>query len=179
MMTRRIQAILIFGLTAFLSLSVGSFAAGEGQTVTARTSMTPATGEIDPVLLALRQRRLALDAREEALELQALELKAVKQQIELRIDVLRTLAETVKTLLVEQDAAETVRFKRLARTYEAMRPEEAAKLFDQLDTATRIAIARQMRQAKLGPVLARMVLENATRLTNAMSEIRANPDQGS
>jgi len=169
---------------AFILLSSGIFPSVAAQdTVAPPVPFRLGVEADDPVLSALRQRRLALDSREADLELRALELKAVERRIEARITILGQLAKQAKSALAKQTAAEQRRLKGLARSYEAMRPAEAAGLLDQLEPELRVAIASYMRQAKLGPVLARMIQENARQITIGIAgnqaQIRTYPGKGS
>ena len=177
---------IALGLAVSMALSSGLFglaglalAGADGEPLPKVAPAFDQEVSVDPVLGALRQRRLELDVREAALDLRVLELKAIEERIEERIVVLGDLAEDVKGLLVERDAEEATRLKRLARAYEAMRPDEAAGLFDNMNWPLRTAIAQQMRQVKLGPVLARMTPENAKQLTHAMMGSKATSEQGS
>jgi flagellar motility protein MotE (MotC chaperone) len=63
----------------------------------------------------------------------------------------------------------------LARIYQAMRPAEAAAVFEQLDMDVQMKVAQRMRERSTGLIMARMTPRAAAALTMALARKRANP----
>jgi flagellar motility protein MotE (MotC chaperone) len=127
------------------------------------------------LLERLQQRRQELEARARDLELRENLIKEAEQRLEQRINELRVL-ENPSTA---ENPADNPKMKNLVVMYEGMKPKEAARIFEKLDTVVLVGIARAMKPAKLSEVLAVMNPEGAQKLTvelaRGMSPDRAMP----
>jgi flagellar motility protein MotE (MotC chaperone) len=65
----------------------------------------------------------------------------------------------------EKSEADAARFKGLVTTYEAMKPKDAAKVFDRLEMPVLYEIASQIAPRKMSDILGQMTPEAAERLT--------------
>jgi flagellar motility protein MotE (MotC chaperone) len=101
-------------------------------------------------------------------------LKAAEKRIEERIGELKQLEASVGTAQQRQDDADQAKMKNLVTMYEAMKPKDAARIFDKLDMTILVDVAHAMKPAKLADVLAAMDADAAQRLTVALAN-RANP----
>jgi flagellar motility protein MotE (MotC chaperone) len=63
------------------------------------------------------------------------------------------------------------RFTELARIYQAMRPNRAAVVFEQLELDVQVGVARRMRERSTGLILASMSPQRAATLTMAMARL--------
>jgi flagellar motility protein MotE (MotC chaperone) len=63
------------------------------------------------------------------------------------------------------------RFSELARIYQAMRPNRAAVVFEQLGLDVQVEVARRMRERSTGLILASMAPPKAATLTMAMARL--------
>ena len=59
--------------------------------------------------------------------------------------------------------------------YEAMKPKDAAKIFDQLSTDVLLKVARAMNPRKMSPVMAAMSPTRAQELTVLLAQQEAEP----
>lgn len=67
-------------------------------------------------------------------------------------------------------------YDQLARIYQAMKPKQAAPVFEQLSLEVQIAVARRMRERATALLLAQMQPANAARLSMALAGRRAAGD---
>jgi len=65
-------------------------------------------------------------------------------------------------------------FDELARIYQAMRPAEAAAVFEQLEMDVQMKVAQRMRERSTGLIMARMTPRAAAALTMALARKKAN-----
>jgi flagellar motility protein MotE (MotC chaperone) len=61
----------------------------------------------------------------------------------------------------------------LVKTYETMKPKDAARIFDTLEMEVLIEVAQRMKEAKLAPVLAAMDPAKAQSVTVELAARRA------
>ena len=64
-----------------------------------------------------------------------------------------------------KEAAELARMKAVVTMYETMKPKEAAKIFDRLDSKVLFDVASQIKPQLMAAILAQMSAEAAERLT--------------
>lgn len=122
------------------------------------------------LLQSLKNRRDMLDERQRKIELQAKLLEATEQQLDRKIARLKALEAMIKDKLGEANEQETGRFTSLVKTYESMKPKEAALILSVLDLTIMEKIARSMSTKKLAPVLAKMDLKAARALTIRLAQ---------
>jgi flagellar motility protein MotE (MotC chaperone) len=131
------------------------------------------------LLERLQQRREQLDQQGRELDMRENLLKAAEKRIEERIGELKQLEASVGTAQQRQDDAEQSRMKSLVIMYEAMKPKDAARIFDKLDMAILVDVANAMKPQKLADVIAAMDSDAAQRLTVALANRgAAKPAQG-
>ena len=66
----------------------------------------------------------------------------------------------------------------LVKIYEAMKPKDAARIFEQLDIDTILLVAERMKERRLAPVMAQMNPEKAKDITIKLSKLRELPLPG-
>jgi flagellar motility protein MotE (MotC chaperone) len=154
--------------------------AGQRQAA-APASPTPLTGQPPAIsaseraiLERLQDRRQELDTRQRELEMRESLLRATERRLEQRANELRELEGRIVGLEQRRDEAEQARFRGVVSMYEAMRPKDAARIFDTLDLPVLLEVARAMRPPKLADVLAQMQPDPAKRLT---TELARRPNQ--
>ena len=106
--------------------------------------------------------RKELDARTRDLELRENLIKEAEQRLEQRMNELRALENPAAAAENQPDSP---KMKNLVIMYEGMKPKEAARIFEKLDGAVLVNIARAMKPVKLAEVLAVMNPDAAQRLT--------------
>lgn len=124
--------------------------------------------EVD-VLTSLTKRRKELDAREQQIAMRENVIAAAEQRVENRITQLQALQVEVQKLLGQRDAEEQKQIDSLVKTYSAMKPKDAARIFNTLDEEVLLAVAQKMKSDVLAPVLAGMESEKAQKLTIALA----------
>jgi flagellar motility protein MotE (MotC chaperone) len=125
--------------------------------------------EVD-VLTSLTRRRKELDAREQKLAMRENVITAAEQRVDNKITQLQALQAAIQKLLGQRDAEEQKQIASLVKTYSAMKPKDAARIFDTLDEDVRITVAQQMKPDVLAPVLAAMQAEQAQKLTLKLAD---------
>jgi len=109
-----------------------------------------------------RQRNKDLEMRERLLE-------NAERKIESRINDLRALEEKAEAAAAKRDEAENGSLRSLVTMYEAMKPKDAARVFDRLPHDVLVPVVIQMNPRKMAEVLAMMSPEAAERLTVALA----------
>ncbi len=127
------------------------------------------------LLQELAERRNVLDARERQLEEREALLKAAEQRLVEKQTELNATKGELKALLKEQDAQEKAKVKQLVAIYENMKPQDAAKIFDDLEMAVLLQVIENMKERKVAPVIASMSTEKARELTKELADQRKLP----
>lgn len=117
------------------------------------------------VMGSFAKRRTELDARESDLNTQANMLAAAEARVDAKIAQLKTLQDQIAKLLVQRDAEQDKQVASLVKTYSAMKPKDAARIFDNLSDDVLVPVAQQMKSDVLAPVLAGMNPDAAQKLT--------------
>lgn len=139
------------------------------------------TSELD-LLQALRQRREQLAQREEEMNQRERMLKALEQRVEGKVTELNTIKaeiESARQDMLEQvkamNATQDERIRTLVSVYEKMKPQEAARILDNLDLNILLDVVKGMKDAKLAPILAAMDPARATEVTTKLGQRLAVP----
>jgi flagellar motility protein MotE (MotC chaperone) len=128
------------------------------------------------ILERLQSRRQELDARAREMDIRESLLKAAEKRVESRVEELKGVESQISTATEQKSEAETARFKGIITMYEAMKPKDAAKVFDRLEMPVLFQIASQIAPRKMSDILGLMSPEAAERLTVEMAR-RASPDK--
>lgn len=142
---------------------------------TEESGPSDSAAEVD-VLQALSKRRTALDAREADIEMRAQVLAAAEARVDGKIAMLKQLQDQINGLLVQRDAEQQKQVASLVKTYSAMKPKDAARIFNNLPDEVLVPVAQQMKSDVLAPVLAGMTADNAQRLTQKLADRLKLPD---
>lgn len=122
------------------------------------------SSEVD-LLANLSKRRNELDAREVELTMRENLIAAAEKRVDGKIAALKELQDQIQKLVGARDAEEQKQITALVKTYSAMKPADAARIFDGLSDEILVPVASQMKPDVLAPVLAKMQPETAQRLT--------------
>jgi flagellar motility protein MotE (MotC chaperone) len=126
--------------------------------------------ESEAALLArLAERRTELDKREADIAMRTALLEAAEKRLDERTKELAALEAQVAALVDEKQAAEEAGFRAVVTMYESMKPKDAAKIFDTLNTTVLVKVVRAMSPRKMSPILAAMSPEPAQKLTIALA----------
>lgn len=122
------------------------------------------------VLARLGERREELDARENALDDRVKMVDAAEARIDGKIATLQELSDKIKTLMGQRDQAEQAQINSLVKTYSAMKPRDAARIFNTLSDDVLLPVAAAMKSDALAPVLAAMDSQAAQALTVKLAQ---------
>lgn len=117
------------------------------------------------ILERLQERRRELDARARELDIRESMVKAAEQRIEAKLAELKAAEARLTTDTQQQNDAEAARLKGLVTMYEAMKPRDAAKIFNRLDLGVLIEVASHISPRQMAEILAQMSPDVADRLT--------------
>jgi flagellar motility protein MotE (MotC chaperone) len=128
------------------------------------------------ILQRLQQRRKQLDKRNRDLDMRESLLKAAEKRVEARVNELKELESKVKAASGTREKTQKQHFASLVAMYEAMRPKEAARIFDRLDINILVEVATGMKARSMSAILAQMTPEAAERLTVELANRAAAND---
>ena len=136
----------------------------------------PPVGDAERALLQdLRSRKLELDARDRATSEREAVLSAAEHKLSERVDQLAALQTRLEGLDAERKAHDEANWSGLVRTYEAMKPRDAAAIFNDLDLAVLLPVLDRMKEGKAALVLAAMQPERARLVTAKLAQQRSQP----
>ena len=124
------------------------------------------------LLQDLRARRTGLDAREAELKEREAVLGAAEKRLAARVDELGALQARLEALDGTRRERDEANWRSLVKTYEAMRPRDAASIFNELDQPVLIQVLDRMKEAKAAPVLAAMQPDRARTATTELAKWR-------
>jgi flagellar motility protein MotE (MotC chaperone) len=124
------------------------------------------------ILQELASRRGTLDRQAQEVAQREALLQAAERRIDAKLQELRQLQTSVEGVLRRSNEEETQRLRSLVRMFEAMRPPEAARIFEQMELSVLVEIVERMREAKAAPVLAQMSPVRARQLTGELARRR-------
>ncbi|MEG1028655.1 MAG: hypothetical protein RSE34_01075, partial [Brevundimonas sp.] len=146
---------LFQGATAWAQEAVTAETPGEGGGA-AKAAPVPAVCALTPEQLAqqagispaelriiqsLSKRRDALDARDADFATTLPLMVAAEQKLDAKLQALEALKGEIATLVGQVDEKEKAETDRLVAVYSAMRPKEAAAVFNTLDDSVRLPVA--------------------------------------
>ena len=136
----------------------------------------PPVGDAERALLQdLRSRKLEIDARDRATSEREAVLSAAEHKLSERIDQLATLQTRLEALDTERKRHDEANWAGLVHTYEAMKPRDAASIFNDLDLAVLLPVLDRMKEGKAALVLAAMQPERARLVTTKLAQQRSQP----
>ena len=128
------------------------------------------------VLTGLSRRRAELDARETEAKLQGDILAATEKRVDAKIAQLKALEDRIAGLLKGRDEAQAAQVAALVKTYTAMKPVDAARIFDALPDSVVVPVAQAMKADVMALVLAKMSSDKAKDLTIKLANRLALPE---
>lgn len=120
----------------------------------------------------LRARREELDARAGRLDQREAMLAAAERRLIERVQQLTALQTKLEQLEKDRQDRQDANWRGLVRTYEDMRPRDAAVIFNDLDSAILVQVLDRMKDAKAAPILAAMTPERARAITSQLAQLR-------
>jgi flagellar motility protein MotE (MotC chaperone) len=126
------------------------------------------------LLERLGERRDEMDARLKEIELREKLLESVEKKIEGRAGDLKQLEDKANEGASQKDKTEAQGLKNLVIMYEAMKPKDAARIFDRLSLDVLVPVVQQINPRKMSEVLSSMSPEAAEKLTVALANRARN-----
>lgn len=146
------------GLGAAVALDAPAPAA-EG--AVAEPSAFPAVGDTAPrsakaadILLRLTEREQAVAAREASLEARERRLAEAEIRLAGQLDALRAAEEELAATIARADRAAEDDLQRLVQVYENMKPEDAARIFAEMEVRFAAGFLALLRPEVAAPILA-------------------------
>lgn len=127
------------------------------------------------VLRSLQARREALDAREGEIGTREAAAAAAETRLDEQIAELKAVETNIQSLLAKMDAKADERMGALVKSYEAMKPKDAARIFNGMEDALLTDIAKSMKPATLAAVMSLMEPKRAEKLTRMLADLAKPP----
>ena len=127
------------------------------------------------VLRSLADRRQALDEREAGIETREQTAAAAETRLQDQIGQLKSLEGDMQKLLASMEAKKDERMSALIKTFEAMKPKDAATIFNGMDEKVLIDLAKSMKPATLAVIMQAMDAKRAQQLTKMLADLAQLP----
>lgn len=131
--------------------------------------------ELADVALELQQRREQLLELEARLAIREAGLRAAEADLAAQLDRLEALRGELQELVGMANGEEEARQRQLVKVYESMRAKSAAQIFDRLDLAVLLPVAKRMKEAKMAAILAAMDPGRARTVTTELAREQSLP----
>jgi flagellar motility protein MotE (MotC chaperone) len=141
----------------------------------------PPVSESEKALLQeLRQRRKELDATADAITARESVLTAAEQKITARVTEMQTLQRKLEGLTTAQKQKEDAGWQGIVKMYEAMKPKDAANIFNEMAMPVLVQVMDRMKDSKAAAVMAAMNPDKARDVTSDLAQLRTgqNPMAG-
>jgi flagellar motility protein MotE (MotC chaperone) len=138
--------------------------------------VAPTSASERAVLERLQERRGAIDDRSRELDMRESLLQAAERKVDGRINEMKDIEGRIDAGAKAEQAEADKQVRTVVVMYEAMKPKDAARVFDRLKLDVLVPIATAMKPARMSEILAAMSPESAEKLTVAMA---TKPREGS
>jgi flagellar motility protein MotE (MotC chaperone) len=125
--------------------------------------------ELD-LLQNLAKRREDLDRWERNIQIKEAALDATEKRIDGKIQQIEAMRQEVSSLLAQYNEKEDAKIRSLVKIYEDMKPDDAARIFNEMDMPVVLLIVDRMSEKKSAPVLAKMDSRKAKQITVDLAE---------
>ncbi len=140
---------------------------------TPQVQADPGPSEAERALLQdLRARRVALEARDQSVQAREALLGAAERRLSERVEQLTALQTRLEALEQTRRERDETNWRGLVKTYETMRPRDAAAIFNDLEQTVLMQVLDRMKEAKAAPILAAMQPERARAATAQLAQWR-------
>lgn len=142
----------------------------------AATGPEPVSDSEKALLQELRQRRQELDSRADAIKAREGVLAAAEQKLTTRVGELQALQKRLEALDAIRQQKEDAGWQGLVKMYEAMKPRDAATIFNDLSMPVLLQVLNRMKDAKAAAVMAAMNPDKARDVTAELARLRLGHD---
>jgi flagellar motility protein MotE (MotC chaperone) len=137
----------------------------------------PPVSETERALLQdLRQRRQDLDALAASVATRESVMTAAEQKLATRMAELQTLQKKLESLDAAQKQKVETGWQGLVKVYEAMKPRDAANIFNDLQMPVLLQVLDRMKDSKTALVMAAMNPDRARDVTAELAQMRTGKD---
>lgn len=124
----------------------------------------------------LTKRRTELEQKERKLGEREALLEAAQKELDKKVTEMEGLRDELRDLLKQQTAEEAARVQSLVKIYSGMKPKDAARIFNTLDTDILMDVIGNMPESKAGGIIALMDADRAKALTTLLAEQKKLPE---
>jgi flagellar motility protein MotE (MotC chaperone) len=133
----------------------------------------PPVSESEKALLQdLRQRRQELELRAASVATRESLLVATEQKLATRVSELQVLQQKLEGLDAAQKQKEDAGWQGLVKMYEAMKPKDAATIFNDLSMPVLVQLMDRMKETRAASVMAAMNPDKARDVTSELAQMR-------
>ena len=128
------------------------------------------TGAERAILERLQQRREELDNRAHELDIRESLIQSAEKRMDAKLAELKQVEGQIKQATQQKDDAEKARLKGVVTMYENMKPRDAAKIFNGLDSNVLLEVAAEINPRTMADIVAQMSPEIAQHLTVELAD---------
>ena len=120
------------------------------------------------ILQELAERREFLDLRSKEIDRKALQLKVAEEEIDKKLVQLQEYENRLKKLIFEYNEKEKEKINSLVKLYSTMKPKDAARIFNTLDTDILVSLLKEMKSSTASSILSQMKESKAKEITDEL-----------
>ncbi|MGI4946375.1 MAG: MotE family protein [Janthinobacterium lividum] len=124
------------------------------------------------LLLDLRARRGQIEVREQALATRDSVAAAAEKRIGERVEQLQALQAKLEAMEAARRERDDANWRGLVKTYEVMRPRDAAAILNELEMPVLLQVLDRMKESKAAVLLAAMLPDRARTATAQLAAMR-------
>jgi flagellar motility protein MotE (MotC chaperone) len=128
------------------------------------------TGAERAILERLQQRREELDNRAHELDIRESLIQSAEKRMDAKLTEIKQVEAQIKQATQQKDDAEKAQLKGLVTMYENMKPRDAAKIFDGLDSNVLLEVAAEINPRTMADIVAQMSPAVAQHLTVELAD---------
>lgn len=117
------------------------------------------------ILQELAERRETLDLRAQAIDKRAIQLKVTEEEINKKLQQLKEYEQKLQKLVSVYSEQEKANIDSMVKLYSAMKPKDAARIFNTLDINITVALLKGMKPSASSAILAQMESQKAQAVT--------------
>lgn len=117
------------------------------------------------ILQELAERREALDLRAQEIDKRAIQLKVTEEEINKKLRQLKDYEQKLQKLVNAYSAQEQANLDAMVKMYTAMKPKDAARIFNSLDMNITVALLKGMKPSSSSAILSQMDSQKAQAVT--------------
>jgi len=125
------------------------------------------------LMKTLEVKQQELDNRENRLTAEEQRIQTLKQEIVLKIEMLRGLEDRLGAVMEGEKSSENKKYKDLAKVYDSAPPDKVGSMLEQMDVKTAAGITMNMKRDKAGAVLGYLSPQKAIEITREITRVSA------